>query len=164
MELSEIRQNILFPAFSLLPEVMNSPKAEVMLLAIGLQESRFNHRRQINGPAKGFWQFEQYGGVRGVLVHPSTKLIAEDICAKRNCSTMLKDVYERLEYDDILAACFARLFLWTGSQDLPAIGQVEKSWDYYIRIWRPGIPHRHTWNTLYVQAMDEVVHGLVAQP
>ena len=28
-----------------------------MLLAIGLQESRFVHRRQIGGPACGFWQF-----------------------------------------------------------------------------------------------------------
>ena len=49
--------DILDPAAKLLPG-MDSAKARVMLLAIGLQESRFEHRRQIGGPARGFWQFE----------------------------------------------------------------------------------------------------------
>ena len=40
--------DILDPSLKLLPG-MDSPKARMMLLAIGLQESRFEHRRQIGG-------------------------------------------------------------------------------------------------------------------
>ena len=154
MELLEVRRNILIPAMRLLPETMNSPKSQVMLLAIGLQESRFQYRKQINGPAKGFWQFEQYGGVRGVLVHPNTKQFSVDICNKRNIPAMVKNVYDALEHDDILAACFARLLLWSDYKEIPAIGQVEKAWECYLRNWRPGKPRRHHWDSSYAQAMD----------
>ncbi|MGL5703631.1 MAG: hypothetical protein ACRCW5_11040, partial [Cetobacterium sp.] len=51
-------ETIINPALELLPSKMNSDKAKVMLLAIGLQESRLIHRRQIRGPAKSFLQFE----------------------------------------------------------------------------------------------------------
>jgi hypothetical protein len=45
-------------AFNLLPAFMDTPEAEVMLIAIGLQESGLIERRQIVagqpiGPAKG---------------------------------------------------------------------------------------------------------------
>lgn len=154
MNLLQARTEIVIPALRYLPEAMSTPKAEVILLAIGLQESRFEHRKQVGGPAKGFWQFEQNGGVQGVLMHPNTRWFAEDICKKRNVPAMAKDVYDRLEHDDILAACFARLLLWTDNRSIPAIGQVEKAWECYIRNWRPGQPHRHSWNILYLQAMD----------
>ena len=67
-----------FPAvyaetMQLLPAKMDSPQARAMLKAIALQESRFEHRKQIGGPARGFWQFEQGGGVRGVLNHPYSR-------------------------------------------------------------------------------------------
>ena len=48
-----------------LPDRMLSDEAVTMMLAIGYQESRFEHRRQIRGPARGFWQFEHGGGVVG---------------------------------------------------------------------------------------------------
>ena len=50
MELSDVRRTAIEPALLLLPARMESPQAVVMLLAIGLQESRFTHRRQIGGP------------------------------------------------------------------------------------------------------------------
>ena len=69
MTLNEIRERAIAPALRLLPARMNSPEAEVMLLAIGLQESRFEHRRQLvgspprpTGPAKSFWQAELAAG------------------------------------------------------------------------------------------------------
>lgn len=51
MTLTEIRGQAIAPALALLPARMSSPSAEVMLLAIGLQESNLTHRRQIGGPA-----------------------------------------------------------------------------------------------------------------
>ena len=64
----------------LLPAAMNTRKARVLMYAIALQESRFTHRRQIGGPARGFWQFERGGGVRGVMTHPSSARYARSAC------------------------------------------------------------------------------------
>ena len=59
MTLSEIRERAIAPALALLPARMSSREAEIMLLAIGLQESLFVPRRQMgNGPARSFWQGE----------------------------------------------------------------------------------------------------------
>mgnify|MGYP006921434758 FL=1 len=143
--------DILDPALKLLPG-MDSPKARMMLLAIGLQESRFEHRRQIGGPARGFWQFESGGGVRGVLQHKASIYDAVKVCHQRGVGSSTKEVYERLEHDDILACCFARLLLLTDPKPLPVIGDTDGSWEYYLRNWRPGKPHRHTWDDLYGKA------------
>lgn len=141
------------PAAKLLPS-MDSPKARMMLLAIGLQESRFEHRRQIGGPARGFWQFESGGGVRGVLTHKTSAYDAAKICHARGVGSSTKEVYERLENDDILACCFARLLLLTDPRSLPMIGDVDGAWDYYEHNWRPGKPHPETWPELYEQARN----------
>lgn len=136
---------------------IDTPEARVMLLAIGLQESRFIHRRQIGGPARGFWQFELGGGVRGVLRHEISRDLAQQVCSARGVLATSGDVYEALDDDDILAGCFARLLLWTDPARLPAVGNAEPAWDLYLRTWRPGKPHRHTWNGLYLSAMGEVM-------
>ena len=52
--IGHILAHVMPAAFSLLPPNMDSREARVMLLAIGMQESRFKHRKQIGGPAKGF--------------------------------------------------------------------------------------------------------------
>ncbi|WP_349569360.1 hypothetical protein [Azotobacter salinestris] len=162
MLLSEIRAAAIAPAFALLPARMNSPQAETLLLAIGLQESGLAHRRQIGGPARGFWQFEQGGGVRGVLQHPLSRPYAVAICDARSVFPAAPAVYAALEHDDILAAAFARLLLWTDPAPLPAVGEVAKSWDYYQCCWRPGKPHRNRWDACYAQAMDALSSGVLA--
>lgn len=65
----EVRNGPVAEALLLLPAKMTSPQAELMLLAIGLQESELKHRRQHgNGPARSLWQAEQGGGmVTGLL-------------------------------------------------------------------------------------------------
>lgn len=52
---------------------MDSAAARCQMLAIGLQESRLQHRRQNGGPARGFWQFEKGGGVKGILFHETAQ-------------------------------------------------------------------------------------------
>ena len=49
MTLEQVMRDAVRPALALLPAAMNTPQARCMLLAIGLQESRFVHRRQIGG-------------------------------------------------------------------------------------------------------------------
>lgn len=156
MPLNHIREQAIAPALALLPARMSSPSAEIMLLAIGLQESRFTHRRQVGGPARGFWQFELGGGVRGVMRHPVTAEHARALCQARGVPATEGKVYAALEHDDVLAAGFARLLLWSDPARLPAVGEVAAGWDLYMRTWRPGRPHRRTWDALYAQAMDEV--------
>ncbi|WAI85851.1 MULTISPECIES: hypothetical protein [Achromobacter] len=164
MDLDAITHAAIVPALALLPSAMDTPQARVLLLAIGLQESRFQHRRQVGGPARGFWQFERSGGVRGVLMHPTSRENALRICAARRVAPASATVHAALETDDILAAAFARLLLWTDPLRLPAVGDADGAWALYLRTWRPGKPHPQTWPVLYAQALStmEVEHARLA--
>jgi len=59
------------------------------------------------------------------------------------------------EYTTLCKApnCVARLLLWQDKAALPAIGAKEHAWDYYLRNWRPGMPHRSAWDGNYNQAL-----------
>lgn len=157
MTLSEIRERAIAPALAMLPARMNSPQAEIMLLAIGLQESGLIHRHQIGGPAHGLLQFERGGGVRGVMNHPSSKDHAARVCVERGVEPTVVAAFDAIEFDDVLAMAFGRLLLWTDPEPLPDVQDVQGAWDLYLRVWRPGKPHRHTWDRLYAQAVREVV-------
>lgn len=164
--LKNVIQTAIEPALALLPARMKSKKAAVMMLAIGLQESRFMHRRQIKGPARGFWQFEKGGGVLGVsnfggcvdhlLGCPKVGDTLKSIAKSRIGKTDIQSIYKALEHDDVLAAVLARLLLWTDVPPLPKLGDAEGAWNLYIRTWRPGKPHRSTWDELYKQALKAV--------
>ncbi|MGV2862159.1 hypothetical protein [Achromobacter spanius] len=156
MDMKTVMEVAIKPALARLPSKMDTAAARVMLLAIGLQESRFQHRRQIDGPARGFWQFEQGGGVRGVLTHAASAALARQVCEARDVSPAATAVYGRLENDDVLAAVFARLLLWTDAARLPAVGDMEDAWALYLRTWRPGKPHPTTWPALYARAVAEI--------
>lgn len=167
MTLTEIRERAITPALALLPARMSSPEAEVMLLAIGLQESRFQHRRQLvgspprpTGPAKSFWQAELGGGmVTGLLRYHDDRVrdLAVGLCAVRGVDPSPRAVWDAIERDDVLAAGLARLLLWTDPARLPALGDADGAWQLYIRVWRPGKPHRSTWADLYGRALAEVM-------
>lgn len=163
-DLHQILTTAIEPALALLPAGMRSDRARVMLLAIGLQESRFQHRRQLKGgPARGLWQFERGGGVRGVLMHESSQECARWICSMRNVVPTVSAAYAALERDDVLAAAFARLLLWTDPRALPAVGDQLGAWALYLRTWRPGQPHADTWPALYTGAI-ETVRSINAPP
>lgn len=145
------------PALSLLPARMDSSRARAMLLAIGLQESRFEYRRQMNsGPAKGFWQFERGGGVKGCLNHPASAPHLRTLCDARGVEFSAQAVWDAIEHDEVLAAGLARLLLWTDPRSLPDPDDVDGSWDLYLRTWRPGKPHFRTWAGFYMQAWEAV--------
>lgn len=145
------------PAMNLLPEKMRSDKARVMLLAIGLQESRLAHRKQIGGPAKSFLQFELGGGVKGVMSHRAVKQLTEDVCSKLSVPFGGLYIHNAMEFNDVLAFALGRLLLYTDPKALPEIGDTQGAWDLYQRVWRPGKPHRHTWDDLYAVACQAVM-------
>jgi len=139
-----------------LPERFNSPEARAMLLAIGEQESRFMHRRQIGGPARGYWQFEQGGGVRGVLTHRHTAPLARAVLERVDYPVTVEAVYNALPDNDVLAVVFARLLLFTAPWPLPGRDDAHIGWDQYLWAWRPGKPHANTWPGFYSRAWKMV--------
>lgn len=145
-------------ALALLPSSMDSIQARVQLLATGLQESRLVHRVQVlngggRGPAKGLLQFERGGGVKGVLTHDATEKHAARICELCNVAATAEAVWNALEFDDVLAFAFGRLLYWADLKPLPPLGNPEAAWQCYISAWRPGKPHRSTWNAYYSAAL-----------
>src|SRR5437870_3847551 len=97
-----------------------------MLLATGLQESRFKYRFQtvkgqpyLKGPAKSYLQFEVGGGVKGVMQHASTRQHCIDLCAARGVAFDARAIHSAMETDDILAPAMARLLLWADGKPLP---------------------------------------------
>ena len=163
--LDSILRTAINPALGMLPVKMDKDAARVMLLAIGLQESRLKYRAQkvtgdpyAKGPARGLWQFERGGGVTGVMAHPASKEHAMAVCKVQGVPFDSSLIHARLEFDDILAAAFARLLLWTDAKPLPDVdADHEAAWQQYIRCWRPGKPHRHTWDEFHTQARAQVL-------
>jgi hypothetical protein len=139
-------------ALSLLPTAMDTPAARALLLAIGLQESKFQHRRQVQGPARGYWQFEEHGGVAGVLDHRVSAPHAWNVCTALDYSPSVVVVYDAIADNDVLACAFARLLLWTLPERLPTRGEPDVAWRQYLDGWRAGKPHRATWNEYYDHA------------
>lgn len=144
------------PAMALLPPKMTSDKATVMLLAIGLQESRLTRRAQIGGPAKSFLQFESGGGVKGVMTHSASIAPAQSLCQAMAVQFDRSAIFQAMEFNDVLAFGLGRLLLYTDPKALPEIGNAQEAWDLYQRVWRPGKPHRQTWDELYNIAVKVV--------
>lgn len=152
-----ILTDIIVPALLLLPPRMTSDKAIAMMLAIQAQEDPDQRRRQWpEGPARGLWQFERDGGVAGVLRHTLTRDHAMAVCHALGNAGTVASVYHQLEHDDILAAAFARLLLWTIPQGLPGKDEPEEGWNQYLKAWRPGKPHKRTWAANFKRAWEVV--------
>lgn len=150
------------PALELLPHNLDTPQVRLLLLSIGLQESRFNARFQAlngggKGPARGFWQFElgtkaTKGGVFGVYLHSASHELLRLLCRDRDCNFDPAAIWSAVEGDDVLAAGVARLMLLTNPKPLPACGDEDCAWNYYLQTWRPGQPKRDSWPLLYAMA------------
>jgi hypothetical protein len=57
-----------------------------------------------------------------------------------------REIHLALEHNDVLAAVFARLNLWWSPKALPGAGDAARGWELYTSTWRPGKPHRTTWD------------------
>jgi hypothetical protein len=142
---SYLHRHIVPAAYDVLPKQMASDDASAMLIAIA---------RQVNGPARGFWQFEANGGVKGVLRHPSTRTYAKAalvaLCYRSTLTPA--EIHAAIEHNDMLACVWARLLLWTLPDALAQSHEPEKAWGHYLAAWRPGKPHPKTWDAHYTRA------------
>ena len=131
-------------SYKLLPDKMDTLEARRQQAAIGWQESKYLTRVQYGGgPAHSYWQMEETGGVKGVMEHKSTSELARSVCHARGVPFVRRTVWEALETDDVLAAAFCRLLMWTDSGKLPT--SEADGWAMYARTWRPGRPHPDKW-------------------
>ncbi len=153
MNAAYLHRHTLPAALALLPEPMDTPEARAMLLATALQESGLTARVQRGGgPARGLWQFERSGGVRGVLTHPRTASAAQDVCETLLYPAAVPVLYVALADNDVLAAAFARLLLWTLPAKLAGRGEVAFAWTQYVDAWQPGAPRPETWAGYFAEA------------
>lgn len=162
--IKDVHKNVWKPAMELLPKKMDTKEAAVIGLTTGLQESLLVHRYQlvagkpgVKGPARGLWQFERGGGVKGVLTHKASAGLAKEIQAHMGHGVGIDAAYEALEKDDVFAAVFARLLYYTDPYSLPEVGQSQRAWNLYQRTWRPGRPHPETWAGYYKEVVDAIV-------
>jgi hypothetical protein len=139
-----------------LPSRMDTPAARLMMLAIQKQEDPEERRYQVvkrtpqtrtenivgdrtaKGPARSLWQFEERGGVQGVLTHKSTAEYIHGICDHFDVIPDSNNCWRAIEENDVLAACFARLLLWSDFGALPKVGDAEGAFDMYLKNWHPG--------------------------
>jgi hypothetical protein len=135
---------------------LGGARAEVMLLAIAGQESNLEHRFQVHGPARGYWQFERGGGLAGVLSHKATSMIMHEALDALAIDKGYEAVWAALPYSELLQVTAARCLLWTDPQPLPEVGDEQLAWAYYLRCWRPGKPRCDDWTTHYRAALQAV--------
>lgn len=151
MDPKRLLQRAILPALDELATqgIPASVQAARFMLAIALQESGLAHRRQVgvggveNGPAASFWQFEQGGGCKGVLTHPSAAPKMKAICEAYNVDPTPAALWEAMRYQDVVAAGAARLLIFTLPHSLPLTA--ETGWQQYVAAWRPGKPHPERW-------------------
>ena len=158
---------VLIPAaFRLLPERMGSPEAKAMVVAIAMQETELLARKQIldvskpwwkqvDSPAVSLWQFERLGQDE-VLRHHSSRTTALQVLGALGLPDDSDVIREAMVYNDVLAACWARLALWRLPAALPGYHDVETAWLQYMRVWAPGKPHKGRWEWNYRMAWDTV--------
>lgn len=140
-------------AFAILPPKWGTPAARQLHAAIGYQETKYRNRRQVikvdgklqeRGPATGFWQFEKGGAVTGVMNFGGIVTSkAMHVCNVRGVPWYRQQVWFALSQDDVLAAAFARLLMYTDPHALPTTQ--DDAWEFYLRTWRPGKPHPEDW-------------------
>lgn len=144
--------------------IAQNAHAARFLLAIALQESGLRYRRQItpggqeNGPAASYWQFEAGGGCKGVLTHKAVASKMLNICNAYDINPTQQGLWEAMRYNDIVAACAARLLVYTLPGALPKTA--DEGWNQYTSAWRPGKPHPETWAKNWQDASKLV--GVVA--
>lgn len=161
----EILDGPMADAAKLLNTTPFTPDVCVLLLAIGLQESKLVYRRQIgNGPARGIFQFEKgtassRGGVTGLMLHQGSVALMKAVCVARKVPWDATAIWSALETDDVLACCVARIMLWTDPKKIPSREDEQAGWNCYARIWRPGKPRPDHWAANHAAALEAVIHA-----
>jgi hypothetical protein len=136
----------------------DTPQAEVMLLAIALQESGLATRVQDgNGPAHGFWQFELPSAVVDFVRSGRSDIKVEVV--RRGFPLNAVALWRTIEVSlgDAVACLLARDRLYRLIPEaLPELGDLTGAWQQYVRAWGPGKPSPARWDEVYPVALETV--------
>lgn len=161
-------------AYSLLPESWQSPEATAEVLAIGLQETQFNNRRQVpryagwQAPARSFWQFE-ISGVKEALTNSASASTMEQLlrALRYPVVTTAERVLAAIEHNDVLAFGMARGLLRTVRRRLPKQGESLEAYEQYLIGWKPNkqaaAKHADDWPGNFLLAWDTVLQAAIAK-
>ena len=137
-----LKSYVIPAALALLPAKMDTPEARAMLVAIALQESNLQYRKQIGGPALGFfmWELPQVILVlRHEVIGPMALKVLADLAYSVGAPPY-ENIHAAMQHNDILQCAFSRLLLWPDAAPLPKRGDVQGALAAYLRVWRPGKP------------------------
>lgn len=137
--------------------IQPSDEARVEMLAISGQEADWMYRQQLGGgPAHGLWQFEggPLSGLAQVILRCPTQMRL--VCDQLEVPYDRTAIYKALVANDRLAAAAARLLLWQDPRPLPALGERDAAWNYYVSNWHPGAPRPDAWPTYYQISLELV--------
>jgi hypothetical protein len=166
-------------AYDLLPPRSRSLKASALLLAIGLQESGFAHRRQLPrppsttpGPARSLWQYEPgtKAAIALMLKHPRVGPIVSDLATRLGYEADRLTLYYASEHNDVLACGLARCNLLTLPAPLPGPTDQALGWGQYLAAWNPGRPRADDWPANFAVAwglietltdVEVIAHGAI---
>ena len=146
---------VIRPVLSWMGSRYSSVDAERMMLAIGIQESGFQHRRQIvgiaeYGPARGWWQFERPG------VAEALSDDRHDLVMRLGLPTDPDQLHSILQWSEVGATVCARLLLWGYPDPLPGPSYPDEGWRQYTARWRPGKPAPQRWGSAWERACKAV--------
>lgn len=165
MKAADFFHDIVDPSLKKLTEwtgVPSDDRARVLTMATAGQESGWTHRRQVGigqyhpqtVGARGYWQFEStWGGpvaLNDVMQKAPQGLAL--VCGHLEIPADELSLYEAIAWNDRLACCLARLLLWVDPRPLPAVGDHDTAWYYYLRCWNPGAPRPGDWAQNYAIA------------
>ena len=159
MDATTFLATILEPAYGIVSPIIGvapSALARQSLLAIAGQETGWDTRYQVGGPAHSFWQFE-LNGVNGLLVHPVSQPRIRALCDALRIPPDSATIFAAIAWNDALAVGMARLALWVDPRPLPA--DLAAGWETYLRIWRPGRPRQETWGPRWAEAQAALANA-----
>lgn len=135
------------------PASIASSEIMVLLMATAGQETHWQQRFQADGgPARSYWQFETEG-----LANVTRTTRAGVILAALDID--VRQAFEAIAYNDVLACCMARLNYWAVPAPLPMIGDVTGAYQYYVSTWRPGSPDETRWPPVYRTSLAAFGHS-----
>lgn len=109
-----------------------SPAAHALVYATGLVETNFEYIKQIKGPAKGPYQFEDpaFFSVRTFLTNGISKGMMAKVLDVTQRSTLPNDS-DVLMWDWMLATIFCRLYYYKIKRPLPDISKPVDMYNMY---------------------------------
>lgn len=150
---------------------MDEPQRLVLALAIAIEETSLDHRRQVlkggrYGKGRSWWQNEggSQASIGRLMNHPTLSRPLKQLCIEQTIPWDLASIYEAVAWHDLLAAVIALLLIFSDAQPVPDVTDEYGMWGYYWRCWQPGAyrnwkpgdPQGERWHDAHRRALNAV--------